>query len=443
VLVAALAKEMDTRGGDSWGVVTRKMRVYKGLGKAWKGLPLEQLSTTSQAMGHARHKTTGDINLPNAHPLFLPGIVGCHNGTVSNWAELNRKRGQDNSWAVDSSHIFTYIRNGWPQKEVHGYGAITYIRDDHPRRIWLGRFNGGSLAVFGIAPSAAKEDQCAEKSLGIIYASTVFAVEAAAAAAGIKNIFSFNVEEGKLYYLNDGTYWTTGPECDFDFSSSKYTWDGAATNPTTRPGTGNRTGWKATSAPSSQGPRSQTNSNILPINSSTIPCEFCEGVYASAFNTRLQAWLCKLCLQYDVWLEDARAGLGLFREAFCEDCQKVEVPAKLCHKCDKIYTEAMQKRERIPKPSEASALYCRTCQTITQYSEDPESLCPSCLAIWTRFCVEETLETDAPTTESSGCSTKGCLEEPVIVDNQVLFCGKCYPKREGGGEEALESGAAG
>jgi hypothetical protein len=73
-------------------------------------------------------------------------VVGIHNGSVSNYTELNTKYNRD--FKVDSIHLFANIAQGFPTREISGYGALAWYDEGE---LNLGKFNGGDLHVVELA----------------------------------------------------------------------------------------------------------------------------------------------------------------------------------------------------------------------------------------------------------------------------------------------------
>ena len=63
-------------------------------------------------VGHCRAKTTGAINVRNAHPFDFPdkGIIGVHNGTLRNYTALEDRL----KYEVDSQVLYNSIANIGP-----------------------------------------------------------------------------------------------------------------------------------------------------------------------------------------------------------------------------------------------------------------------------------------------------------------------------------------
>ena len=80
---------------------------------------------TKCMIGHNRAATAGLVNVKNAHPFVCGHITGAHNGTLTDWSDLEDYKKNDS----DSLSLFTHIsKHGiddtW--KSFRGAAAITY-----------------------------------------------------------------------------------------------------------------------------------------------------------------------------------------------------------------------------------------------------------------------------------------------------------------------------
>ncbi len=190
-----LAWDMDRRGGHSWGIYCpRTNQVSKGLGKICQSVGGRELARLDCFFAHTRFATSGPITRANAHPFRIGGIVGAHNGMVSNHDRLNRSYGR--ACAVDSMHLFHHLADQEALCEIEGYGTVEYVRDDQRQRVFLATFDG--------------EICVAQSEFGVIWASTVDAVYDAVEFARIGDWDEVRLEHRKLYFVQGGKIYDAG-----------------------------------------------------------------------------------------------------------------------------------------------------------------------------------------------------------------------------------------
>lgn len=221
-----LARLNDKRGGHSWGVCSIEdgdTNITRGLGDM--GDHAYTLADASFVMAHTRYATVGAKTVENAHPFEIGNIIGAHNGGVINNLELDKKYKRD--CKVDSMHFFHHLDKDLPFGDIEGYGSIEWLRRDELKngnpRIFLSRMKGGMLAIFGIG------DPAAPKSEGIVWSSDEKHLLEALFTAGIENFYPYKVEEGAIFYVQDGeVYIDHHKKCDIKEAHRKSTttWEG-------------------------------------------------------------------------------------------------------------------------------------------------------------------------------------------------------------------------
>ena len=207
-----LARLNDKRGGHSWGVCSienGEANITKGLGDM--GDHAYTLADSKFVMAHTRYATIGAKTVENAHPFEIGKIIGAHNGGVINHYELDKKYKRD--CKVDSQHLIHHLDSDLPFSDIEGYGSLEWLRRDEMEkglnRVFLSRMKGGMLAIFGIG------DPAAPKSDGIVWSSDEKHLLEALFAAGIEDFYPYKVEEGAIFYVQDGeVYIDHQKKCD-------------------------------------------------------------------------------------------------------------------------------------------------------------------------------------------------------------------------------------
>ena len=151
VLCTVLARDMESRGTDSWGGVIFNgscANIFKGVGKVTSSATdfLRKAAESRVMLGHTRAATVGKISKDNSHPFLVGNVLGVHNGSIYNYRDLNEKYGR--TFEVDSQQIFAHINDGLDLTEIDGYGTFFYtLQSEEWKNIYLARTNSGSLCV--------------------------------------------------------------------------------------------------------------------------------------------------------------------------------------------------------------------------------------------------------------------------------------------------------
>jgi glucosamine 6-phosphate synthetase-like amidotransferase/phosphosugar isomerase protein len=135
---------------------------------------------TRTALLHARYATKGSKDNPaNNHPIVVPGVIGVHNGHISNDDEIFEALGVERIGQVDSEAIFQLLANIEDLNrlgELWGRAAIGWYEANDPKTmhlarldgspLWIGHTKNGSL-VFA-STKQILEDACRQAHVGLV-----------------------------------------------------------------------------------------------------------------------------------------------------------------------------------------------------------------------------------------------------------------------------------
>lgn len=150
-------------------------------------------------IAHTRWATQGSINNnDNNHPIDVGGIVGIHNGCISNDDELFELIGSEKRIAeVDSEAIFSMLLHsgltaGESLEFLQGSAAVSWYETDDNSVINLARVSSSPIVI------------AYTEAGSLLFASTERAIRRAANATGLNITHTYSLPEGWYHKVQDG-----------------------------------------------------------------------------------------------------------------------------------------------------------------------------------------------------------------------------------------------
>jgi len=228
VLSAALALSIESRGGHATGIAhyhphQKAVLVTKDGVTAYEFIDqiMESVDPKCRAaIIHTRFGTKGssDVN-ENNHPIVLPGIVGVHNGIITNDDEVTKKLELDRVAEVDSEVLFHIIRDQGVRhvaEHVHGDAAVAWMnvgqepgRMLRPPTVNVAVLNNRPAVLAWLFHRDKGKPASTSTSEGIVFASTEAALKAVERDLGgeyrIAFPPSYDMVDGQFACLLDGS----------------------------------------------------------------------------------------------------------------------------------------------------------------------------------------------------------------------------------------------
>lgn len=228
VLSAALALSIESRGGHATGIAhyhphQKAVLVTKDGVTAYEFIDqiMESVDPKCRAaIIHTRFGTKGSSDKnENNHPIVLPGIVGVHNGIVSNDDEVTKKLELDRVAEVDSEVLFHIIRDQGVRhvaEHVHGDAAVAWMNVGHepgkmlrPPTVNIAVLNNRPAVLAWLFHRDKGKPASTSTSEGLVFASTAAALRMVERDLGgeyrITFPPSYDMADGQFACLLDGS----------------------------------------------------------------------------------------------------------------------------------------------------------------------------------------------------------------------------------------------
>lgn len=228
VLSAALALSIESRGGHATGIAhyhphQKAVLVTKDGVTAYEFIDriMESVDPKCRAaIIHTRFGTKGSSDKnENNHPIVLPGIVGVHNGIITNDDEVTERLELDRVAEVDSEVLFHIIRDQGVRhvaEHVHGDAAVAWMnvgqepgRMLRPPTVNVAVLNNRPAVLAWLFHRDKGKPAPTSTSEGIVFASTEAALKAVERDLGgeyrIAFPPSYDMVDGQFACLLDGS----------------------------------------------------------------------------------------------------------------------------------------------------------------------------------------------------------------------------------------------
>jgi glucosamine--fructose-6-phosphate aminotransferase (isomerizing) len=210
-LAQALLKGLTVRGRDASGIAWHcdkdKETYVQKLDVAGTSLATmidEEIGST--AIIHTRFATKGTPKeMLNNHPIDVHGLIGVHNGHISNddalFREIHRESDYRRRAEVDSEAAFAYIQHGPKEKqdlyqrlrEIKGGASLIWLNTRGPRKLLHATRLNSSPLWFGHSKAGT-----------VVLASTEQILRQSAKEVGLQYEFVYELSEGEYMRWENG-----------------------------------------------------------------------------------------------------------------------------------------------------------------------------------------------------------------------------------------------